>query len=96
MQPCSLGSLGQATGLPGFLGQLNFDDDKRGLRTSAFRTLSVFGTLLGALARFGLFCTVVAWGVKFFVSIQLKFSVTSLCRDSALEKCFYDLNSNDF
>ena len=59
-----LGCLGQATGLPGFLGQLNFDDDKRGLRTSAFRTLSVFGTLLGALARFGLFCTVVTWGIS--------------------------------
>ena len=57
---------GQATGLPGFLGQLNFDDDKRGLRTSAFRTLSVFGTLLGALARFGLFCTVVDLGMKFY------------------------------
>ena len=41
----------RATGLTGFLGQLNFDDDERGLRTSAFRTLSVFGTLLGALAR---------------------------------------------
>ena len=30
---------------------VNFDDDERGLRTSAFCTLSVFGTLLGALAR---------------------------------------------
>ena len=71
MRP-SIGLPGPGYRVPGFLGQLNFDDDKRGLRTSAFRTLSVFGTLLGALARFGLFCTVVAWGMKLsFKTIEI-------------------------